>query len=176
MITIGIDPGWSTFGIAITEDGKLVDKTSFKPKEAGSRSLFISNYLDSWITSTLEECSSCNKLTTLNITVYIERFVAYSGVQVSASEDILMLIGALEYYFEEIHRIECKLVKAIDWKVKLCQHLVKTKGFSNPRKNLDKKFSLTAAGLLSGREFKSDHEADAVCLSYLKDDILKVKK
>lgn len=171
MITIGIDPGWSTFGLAIKQDSSLLCRTSFIPKSHGTREAFIyelNNHL--WKNLRGDEV-----IWDQEINVYIERFVAYTGVQSSASEDILMLIGALDYFFTE-QWAKPRLVKAIDWKIKICQYLVKTKGFSNPGKNLDKKFSILAAELLSGEKFESDHEADAVCLSYLTEEILKVKK
>jgi hypothetical protein len=171
MITIGIDPGWSSFGIAINQDGKLLSKASFVPKSHGTRADFL-DALNEYIWSVIRRP---DEIWSDLDSVYIERFVAYSGIQSSASEDILLLIGALDYFFS-FGWSTPKLVKAIDWKVRMCQHLVKTKGFSNPGKSLDKKFSLLAAEVLSGEKFKSDHEADAVCLSYLKDEILKVKK
>jgi hypothetical protein len=158
VITIGIDPGWSSFGIGLTQGGKLLSKTSFIPKNDKTIHAFI---------STLDEYLTCQTLGEVEFEVYIERFVAYAGVQSSASEDILMLIGALDYYFS-VNYAKPKLVKAIDWKVKVVHHLVKTKGVSNPSKSLDKKFSLWAAEQLSGEGMSSDHEADAVCLSYLK--------
>jgi hypothetical protein len=51
--------------------------------------------------------------------------------------------------------------------VRLCHYLVKAKGLSNPYTSFNKKYSLWAAEQLSGQKFKSDHEADAVCLSYM---------
>jgi len=171
MITIGIDPGWATFGLAINQDGMLINKTSFKPKSFGTRLAFI-QHLDQYLISNGHEAKL---LWNTEFVVYMERFITYGGVQVDP-EDILMLIGALEYYFIDQFDADVYLVKAIDWKIKICQHLVKTKGFSNPGKNLDKKFSLLAAEVLSGEKFKSDHEADAVCLSFLSTEIIKVNK
>jgi hypothetical protein len=165
MITIGIDPGWATFAIAINKDGLIIHKESFSPKSFVRRDYFITELGKRFTFIDDKEV----------INVYIERFVAYAGVQSSASEDIIMLIGALDYYFA-VNYSKPILVKAIDWKIKICQHLVKTKEFSNPRKNLDKKFSLTAAELLCGEKVTSDHEADAICLSYLTTDILQGRK
>ena len=174
MITIGIDPGWSSFGIAINEDGILIANTSFVPKESITIEGFISE-LSKWITESLEEIDNieCD----WNIKVYMERFVAYSGINASATEDILMLIGALDYYFSVAYSKPI-LVKAIDWKIALVHYLVKSKGLSNPYQSLDKKYSFWAAGNLSGIAVASisDHEADAVCLSYLTDEIFKVKR
>lgn len=169
MITVGIDPGWATFGMAINCDNKQLYKFSYSPRSFKTRLKFIDQvYKD------FEEAKDDYTVGGLDIRIFMERFVAYSGVQTSASEDILMLIGALDYFFSSNYS-EPTLVKAIDWKIKICQYLVKTKGFSNPGKSLDKKFSLLAAEVLSGEKFKSDHEADAVCMSYLTYDILKGK-
>lgn len=173
MITIGIDPGWSSFGIAINVDGKLIANTSFVPKEFGPIIAFI-DQLGSWVDKVVDSTDPTNE-DFLMVKVYIERFVAYSGINASATEDILMLIGALDYYFSSVYSKPI-LVKAIDWKVALVHYLVKSKGLSNPYKSLDKKYSIWAAENLSGETFKSDHEADAVCLSYLNDEIFKVKK
>src|ERR1017187_10719155 len=160
IITIGIDPGWASFGIAITQEGKVLQVESFVPKDHGSMPLFIGD-LEKWLYKGLKAHSGFQ--------VYIERFVTYGGVQVDP-ENILMLIGALDYYFTN-NFSKPILIKALDWKVKLCHHLVKTTGESNPSKSLDKKFSLWAAEKTSGIKFKSDHEADAVCLSFLNEDI-----
>jgi hypothetical protein len=160
VITIGIDPGWATFGMAINVDGKIISRTSFEPRSFLTNDNFIWE-IHKVLVSTLTEN---NLHWDIIYNIYIERFVAYAGVQSSASEDILMLIGALDYFFASKYSKPI-LVKAIDWKIKICRHLVKTQGFSNPRKNLDKKFSLLAAELLSGGRIESDHEADAVCLS-----------
>jgi hypothetical protein len=59
------------------------------------------------------------------------------------------------------------MVRAIDWKPKVCKYLVRKKGFNNPYPSFDKQFSILAANTLSGGDTKVDHEADAVCLSYL---------
>ncbi len=96
----------------------------------------------------------------------IERFVAYKGVMTADSEKVLMLIGSLLHKF---HSCGTRFVtcRAIDWKPVVSKDLYKTKDFRNPSDKLDKKFSIAAAGAILGREFKTtDHEADAVCLSY----------
>lgn len=170
MITIGIDPGWSSFGIAIRDGDKILSKTSFIPKEHITIANFI-HELGYWLSSKVSPYENQN----YEFKVFIERFVAYAGVQSSASEDILMLIGALDYFFS-INYTKPRLVKAIDWKVKVCHYLVKSKGLSNPYTKLDKKYSIWAAEQLSGETFKSNHEADAVCLSYLTDEILTGRK
>ena len=159
MITIGIDPGWASFGISITKDGSLLGVKSFVPKNSQTIHGFIS-VLDAWIDST------CIVTGPTQFEIYIERFVTYGGVQVDP-ENILMLIGALDYFFTT-HYSKPILIKALDWKVRVMHHLVKTKGLSNPGTKFDKKYSIWAAENLSGQKFKSDHEADAVCLSYMK--------
>ena len=164
MITIGIDPGWASFGVAIQEDEKYVHSDIFIPKAHGSIVTFITD-LDRYLSESMKD------LTAGEYRIYIERFVTYGGVQVDP-ENILMLIGALDYYFS-LNYSKPILIKALDWKVKLCHHLVKTTGESNPSKSLDKKFSLWAAEKVSGQKFKSDHEADAVCLSYLSSYLTK---
>lgn len=170
MITIGIDPGWASFGIALTAgEGQLIAKTSFIPKEYINIAKFIS-VVEEWIRSTIEGTGESFD----GFKVYIERFVTYGGVQTDP-ENVLMLIGALDYYFSRYYSKPI-LVRALDWKVKLCHHLVKTKGISNPGKNFDKKYSLWAAEQLTGEKFKSDHEADAVCISYLNEEILNGDK
>ena len=167
MITLGIDPGWASFGIAAQEDGKLLEAISFVPKNFGSTWNFIGE-LNHWV---MEKLRSSDKIWSIENPIYIERFVSYGGTQTDP-EKILMLIGALEYWFATQYTAPV-LVKAIDWKVKLCHHIVQTTGESNPSKSLDKKFSIWAAEKLSGVKFKSDHEADAVCLSYLTQKILR---
>lgn len=170
MITIGIDPGWSSFGIAITKDNALISKQEYVPKDFGDISGFISE-LRKHILLILD---SHSEVWDTNNKIYIERFVTYGGVQTNP-EEILMLIGAL-YYFFSVEYSRPTLVKAIDWKIKICQYLVKSRKFSNPYKKLDKKYSLLVANTLSGVTLQSNHEADAICLSYLTDEILKVNK
>jgi hypothetical protein len=165
MITIGIDPGWASFGIAITKDDKVIaTNISLIPKEFDDNHFFIAA-LETWVCNALDLKESHS----LADAVYIERFVTYGGVQVDP-ENILMVIGALEYYFCT-NSVKPILIKALDWKIRLCHYIVKTKGLSNPGTKFDKKYSLWAAEIMSGEKFKSDHEADAVCLSYMKPSI-----
>lgn len=160
MITIGIDPGWSSFGIAITKDDALLAYTSFVPKKYGTTTEFV-KALNMWIGGELYKVFPEDP----DLQIYIERFVTYGGTQTDP-ENILMLIGALDYFFTEKYS-KPTLIRALDWKVRICHHLVKSKGLSNPGTKFDKKYSLWAAENLSGKKFKSDHEADAVCLSYM---------
>lgn len=154
MLTLGIDPGWSSCGWAVNDSEKgIISSGNFVPKEKGMVNAV--HNLSPSVVGVLE-------------TVFIERFVAYRGVQTSSSEDILMFIGALQFYFLSLG-LKVELTRAIDWKPKLCKWLVKNKGFSNPFPSFDKNFSLLAAKTLSGADSLTDHEADAICLSYLHD-------
>ena len=161
MITIGIDPGWASFGIAINKDDLLLAHASFIPKESGNITEFVKK-LEQWV---YQKTSGETFSEHHELNIYIERFVTYGGTQTDP-EDILMLIGALDYFFTTNYS-KPTLIRALDWKVRICHHLVKSKGLSNPGTKFDKKYSLWAAENLSGKKFKSDHEADAVCLSYM---------
>ncbi len=161
---VGIDPGWKNLGLAIskqdTETGKvtMVHTRVMNPASYSSPSKFINN-LDLVITPLL--------LHTDHVT--IERFVAYAGVDTAETENICMLIGSLTYYFAspQYWNTEPLLLRAIDWKTKLVKELYKKKGFDNPSAKLDKKFSIAAAHSCMDEpiELKTDHEADALCLS-----------
>jgi len=165
--TIGVDPGWASFGVAISKDEVLLTKKSYVPKTFSSISAFILE-LESLLTGTYSLGEADFEK------VFLERFVSYSGIQADG-EHVLMLIGALVYYFESRRKVEVNLVRALDWKVKVCQYLVKAKGLSNPYSKLDKKFSVWAALSLTGDTVKSDHEADAMCLSFLTKEMLNGK-
>jgi hypothetical protein len=159
MITsIGIDPGWASCGIALQQDGKLLSKTHFVPRDVTKN-----DNLDGAVTYAYE---AGKMLGAEPKQVFIERYVAYKGIHSDMSERILMYIGALKYEYER-RNIAVHMVRAIDWKPKICKFLVRTKEFNNPYPSFDKKFSILAAEVLSGQKFKTDHEADAVCLSYL---------
>jgi hypothetical protein len=102
--------------------------------------------------------------------VRIERYVAYNNVLTKDAERIIMLIGALD--IECMKYTSCaatgNLVRAIDWKRKLVQQLHIKHGFHNPSDSLDKEFSIAAAqACLPDAKFKTDHEADAICLACL---------
>jgi Holliday junction resolvasome RuvABC endonuclease subunit len=151
---IGIDPGTVNMGIAITDDdGKLLYSDVLNSRELGS--------LYSTVHVVIGLAAEYNTKT-----LGIERFVAYKGMHSKASEEILMLIGALQFVFESAHH-SIKLVRAIEWKPTLCKYLVRTKGFDNPSTSFDKKYSRAAAECITGQKLKTDHEADAVCLSYI---------
>ena len=156
--SIGIDPGWSSCGLSLVSGKELVWSGSFVPKDSKSILGAI---------QTMEyKLNLCEKDANFDIEVYLERFVAYQGIHSSASEEILMFIGALVYYFQE-RGDTVNLVRAIEWKPKIAKHIFRTKGISNPSDSFDKKFSIWAAKQLSSKDIRSDHEADAICLSYL---------
>lgn len=161
MISIGIDPGWSSFGLAIwdTDEKKILIQESLVPKEHGN--LFdFHRVFDSWM------------LPNKGNRVFIERFVPYAGCPSAAAEMTNIVIGYLIAYFGELigrgsYNKSINLMRAIDWKPAVCKHLVKNKGFSNPSATFDKKFSLAAAEAICGGKVVNDHVADAICLSYL---------
>lgn len=173
---IGIDPGWASFGVAIEHDGKTIFKDSYIPRDHEedictfikflvTRLLHASDVLADDLLKTGITPGAALEIMKLT-DVYIERFVAYKGIHSDMSEKILMLIGALNYEFTR-YGAKVHMVRAIDWKPKVCKYLVRTQGFNNPNPSFDKKFSIAAANALSGGSSKVDHEADAICLSYL---------
>lgn len=107
----------------------------------------------------------------------IERYVTYKGVFTSNAEETCLFIGSLTFLLRS-NGIKTSLVRAITWKPKVCKLLVTEKGFDNPSKKLDKKFSMAAASRVldittfKDRPFKTDHEADAICLSYFAEKLL----
>lgn len=154
---VGIDPGWQSFGICVRKPGEEALVRSYVPSQYSSLVKFVWDVSNELLVPSLKSCS--------RTVATIERFVPYGNVQSSAGEDTLMVIGAFRYYFESAGA-KVSLTRAIDWKQKLCKYLVKSQGFSNPSASFDKKFSLAAAKALLGRSLTSDHEADAVCLSF----------
>lgn len=168
---LGIDPGWASFGGSIEHKGKIIGITSFVPRDLSSTDSIskVVEQLEGWIERVsggyifgqktadgIKSIEAC----------FIERFVAYAGIHSDMSEKILMLIGALKYAFER-ENIPVHMVRAIDWKPTVCKYLVRTKNFNNPYPAFDKQYSILAAKTLSGLDLKSDHEADAICMSYL---------
>ena len=165
-IVLGVDPGWQSFGVAITIDGKLEYAKNFIPANSKTPHEFISNVFVPDVTGAIG-ASGLKGIEHL----YIERFVAYAGIHSNASEDILMNIGAFCYAIKQLtYQCEVNLVRAIDWKQNLCKYLVRSKQFSNPYPSFDKKYSILAAQTVSGRsDISTNHEADAICLSYLRE-------
>lgn len=156
---LGIDPGWVNVGVAVLRGRELIASAHICPKEMG-------------VTEAVKEISAIKVMYDPRTDsdrfaehVSIERYVAYKGVVNAASEQILMIIGALQYVYEDFG-IPVKLYRAIEWKPGLCKHLVRTYGFSNPSSSFDKKFSIAAAECIIQKKVESDHIADAICLAY----------
>lgn len=154
---IGVDPGSVNLGYSLLNNaGAIIDYGTINPLITGT-------------TNTVRRISSLVIPHTTPILV-VERYVAYKGVMNSASEDILMLLGALVYEFESKDETVLQF-RAIDWKPQLCKHLYKERGFKNPSTKFDKKFSLAAAREIEipelGEDIKNDHEGDAICLGYM---------
>ena len=157
MLHIGIDPGWASTGIAkYDSEAKSWVFGNFVPRDEGITSFIFSQFNG----ITKEQASQ----------VVIERFVAYKGIHSDASENILMLIGAILFRFEK-DEVPVNMFRAVEWKPALCKWLVKNKGFQNPSSSFDKKFSIAAAKCIVGDEEGigkiTDHEADAICLAFL---------
>jgi hypothetical protein len=162
-IVLGIDPGWSSCGVSLNVDGKVEYVNNFVPKDSGDPHTFIKEVLEPQILLATKAAPVSH--------LYIERYVAYAGVHSNASEEILMNIGALCFWFQELNPLAIvRPVRAIDWKQQLCKYLVRTKGFNNPYPSFDKKFSIVAAKAVSGSsDIDTNHEADAICLSFMKE-------
>lgn len=161
LMLSGIDPGWKNLGFArIWVEGagtpeetvKLLDSSVLDPSQLG-------------VVGTIEEMRTRQVFGSQYLSM--ERYVPYSGQQNPDSERILMVTGACFLAMGSDDRV--LLRRAIDWKVALCKHLVKTRGFRNPSpiSKLDKTFSLAAARCLFEQDFPTDHEADAACIAYL---------
>ena len=159
-LIVGIDPGWKSFGVSGVEGDDVIIK-SYVPSSYPTYSFFLNEV---WKDIGSPDCSTG--------TLYIERFVSYSNVMSDASEDILMMIGATKLFFET-KGFDIRMVRAIEWKSKLCKWMFRNLKFNNPSSSFDKKYSIAAAKALlkafckDGIKIKSDHEADAICLSFL---------
>ena len=172
---VGIDPAWKNLGLAIVKEeiqtGELTLLASYvmNPSEYKTIPEFIKKVLDV-VDDDLHKdvCSGEPEVTGAIDSVTIERFVAYAGVSTSETENICMIIGALQYAFKEQYWIDSLMLRAIDWKTNLVKQLFKTQGFDNPSTKLDKKFSLAAGNAClkqSKNVFATDHQADATCLA-----------
>jgi hypothetical protein len=150
---LGIDPGTKNIGIAVTDNGKLITSYVMDFEDVGGRHHAIDEVIN-----TVGEWAPYH--------VNIERFVPYSGVYSKAAEEIILFIGGVDYALHQDCNVS--LYRAIEWKPALCKYLVKTRGFSNPSKSFDKKFSMAAAESICGIKPKTDHEADAICLSHIR--------
>lgn len=171
IISIGIDPGWKNLGLAISRrisstKIEVIGSKVFNPSLGDA--IFVES-LPLIVNSILGDTT---KYEVGYLT--IERYVPYNNVFSAETENITMLIGMIRSRF--FHSNECSesglnvnLVRAIDWKIKLAQHNAKHTEFSNPSSSLDKKYSIAMASFITDNkyEFKTDHEADAICLSSL---------
>lgn len=173
---VGIDPAWKNLGLAIVKESvetgnlHLVHSCVMNPSTFDSIPKFTkalwSVVLESLMNTGEEPCIS---------SVTIERFVAYAGVSTAETENICMIIGALQQMFDNEATF---MLRAIDWKTTLVKELFKQKGFDNPSAKLDKKFSIAAAKACMDSEvkFATDHEADATCLASYPSIVVKGKK
>lgn len=165
---IGIDPGTVNLGIAAVgmQFGEVSLRTSvLNLKESKlSRINFVASILD--LMHTWQDDTTMEGVFEHIECVTIERYVPYAGTFSTDSEHIVLLIGALEYAFNREYGCSVNIVRAIDWKPKLCKALYKKMKFNNPSTKFDKKFSHAAATCITAQKFKTDHEADAVCLAY----------
>lgn len=158
IILSGIDPGWKNLGFSrIT-----IDEETGKPTAVAHGTL---NPSELGVVGTIEELRAWGIFQADYLTM--ERYVPYSGQQNPDSERILMVTGACFLAMGSDDKVVLK--RAIDWKAPLCKYLFKNHGFRNPSPiaKLDKEFSMAAAHCLFGREFPTDHEADASCLAFL---------
>lgn len=179
-IYIGIDPGpvntgWCVRGV--DNDNLFLACGVFDPRATGdvimsAESLFlrIEESMPQKLRSRLYDDS-------VQRVAAIERFVSYKGVLTNNVEDTCMFIGSLTFLLRT-NGINTTLARAITWKPKVCSKLHLDNGFNNPSTKLDKKFSNAAACSILGveeykkRPFKTDHEADAICLSYFAENFV----
>lgn len=169
---IGVDPGWINLGAAVVKRAEAPFK--FDILKARTVDPSLSDYPERnlfFLVDDLTEglqISSCADPYVKDPTLCIERYVSYGNVRSSHTEEISTVIGMLRMQFWNwCGTTRVSMLKAIDWKIKLCQTLVKYDGFDNPSASLDKKFSLAAARHISTNpeKLKNDHEADAICLA-----------
>lgn len=159
VFSLGIDPGWKNLGMSLVKqvgDKRRIVKTwTINPSERG-----IAETVEFMLNEVAFELRYMRFLNS----VVIERYVSYNNILTTEAENIVSLIGALQYGFRGSKVL---LFRAIDWKVNLVKSLVKKHGFNNPSSKLDKKFSVAAAKacLTDEYEFPNDHEADATCLA-----------
>jgi hypothetical protein len=164
LYRVGVDPAWKNLGLSIVRedpDGKLykVHSCVMNPSTYPNISAFVDAL---WIEVLNAMKSDGHEPVIASVT--IERFVAYQGVSTSETENICMIIGALQYLFKASGAL---MLRAIDWKTSLVKELFKRKGFENPSTKLDKKFSIAAAKACLDEDvkFATDHEADGTCLA-----------
>lgn len=163
---VGVDPAWKNLGVSIVKEDisngeiHLVASCVMNPSTYKNIPEFVTE-LWNWIVLELTKTEEEPIITS----VTIERFVAYAGVSTSETENICMIIGALQYLFKDTQPL---MLRAIDWKMALVKALHVQKGFENPSPKLDKKFSIAAAEACLNEKkgfLKTDHESDATCLA-----------
>lgn len=167
-ITVGIDPGWASCGVSLNIDGTIVFSRNYVPRDLLNSKEVVYGAVEHIHQELILEMRKhlADPRDSAIEKAYIERYVAYKGIHSDVSEKILMFIGAMALRLEFDGTL-VNMVRAIDWKPTVCKYLVRTKGFNNPYSSFDKKYSLLAAKTLSGIDSITDHEADAICLSYL---------
>lgn len=171
---VGIDPAWKNLGLSIVKEeiktGELTLLSShvMNPSEYKTIPEFVQR-LEGLVHVEMAKdvCSGEPEFTGTIDSVTIERFVAYAGVSTSETENICMIIGALQFSFKARYNLDSLMLRAIDWKTNLVKQLFKTQGFDNPSTKLDKKFSDAAACACVGLDKKlpTDHQSDATCLA-----------
>ncbi len=155
-VRVGIDPGWTNLGLVVLD---------------GNNKILLSETVNcsSYKTTSKAAIAIMDKVCLLEReigSVAIERYVLYgTGKPVKDAEHIQHMIGALAVIFQ-LQGVCPILVRAIDWKSSLCKHLFKTRGYKNPSKSFDKKYSFSIAETICGVKPETDHEADAVGLAY----------
>lgn len=172
---VGIDPAWKNLGLSIVKEdvatGELTLVSSYvmNPSEYKTIPEFVQKLGGLAHGDMVKDiCKGEPEFSGTINSVTIERFVAYAGVSTSETENICMIIGALQFAFKARYNLDSLMLRAIDWKTSLVKQLFKTQGFDNPSTKLDKKFSLAAGNACLRQDknvFKTDHEADATCLA-----------
>lgn len=168
-IYLGIDPGWKNLGIGLVEE-----LPNFKVQVISTRvcnpSLSDLNFAENLPILINQLMGDTLGLEVVQL--WIERYVPYNNVFSAETENITMLIGMMRSRFFNNNPctgvgIVPRMVRAVDWKIRLAQIMAKYAGFQNPSSSLDKVFSIALARFLTDNkyEFKTDHEADAVCIA-----------
>ena len=164
LFYLGVDPGPVNTGWALLGPDSFLACGVFDPRATGDV-IMAAEELWMGIQSHLPD----GKVAIVGAAM--ERYVSYKGVLTSNAEDTCLFIGSLTYLLRS-RGINTTLVRAISWKPRVCKKLHLTNGYDNPSTKLDKKFSNSAACNILGvteykkRPFKTDHEADAICLAY----------
>lgn len=172
-VYLGIDPGWKNLGFGVvtfnteTKEIKRIHSQVFNT--SGYKS--ITEAVKAIAAKFVEYAKPFLDAGAVFKGFTMERFIAYKNVDSAEFEIINRLIGALAIYFETNFDLQTptRLERAIDWKMNLVKSLHINKQFENPSTSLDKKFSLAAGKAVTTvpEDFKTDHEADAVCLAAL---------